>query len=195
LLVVRELMLGPKRFTDLRAGIPGVGPDLLAARLRDLEAVGVVGRTTLPPPAAARVYELTDWGRELEPVLLALGRWGSRAPMPVGPPPLSADAFALALETTYAGVSGRSGTARRYQLRLGEQDFVVTVGRGGLTVRRGGTGDARVTLSADTGTLAALVWHGLDAGEAMREGVLVLEGDAPLEEFTGLFAAPVPMAA
>ena len=79
LLVARELLLGPKRFTDLRDGLPGIGPDVLSARLRDLEQAGVLGRAALPPPAGSRVYELTEWGRELEPVLLALGRWGSRA--------------------------------------------------------------------------------------------------------------------
>src|SRR3954452_5144800 len=77
LLVVRELVFGPKRFTDLQAGLRRVSPDVLAQRLRDLEAAGVVARRTLPPPAASRVYELTDRGRELEPVLRALGRWGS----------------------------------------------------------------------------------------------------------------------
>src|ERR687889_2824463 len=82
LLVVRELLLGPKRFTDLRAGLPNVGPDVLAQRLRELEAAGVVRRAKLPPPAASKVYELTPRGAELEPVILALGRWGSVAPVP-----------------------------------------------------------------------------------------------------------------
>src|SRR5919106_3243857 len=82
LLVVRELLLGPKRFTDLRAGLPHVGPDVLTQRLKELEAAGVVRRATLPPPAASKVYELTRRGAELEPVVLALGRWGSAAPGP-----------------------------------------------------------------------------------------------------------------
>src|SRR3954453_5164333 len=82
LLVVRELLLGPKRFTDLRAGLPGVGPDVLAQRLRDLEEAGAVERRVLAPPAGSKVYELTDRGRDLEPVILALGRWGSVARFP-----------------------------------------------------------------------------------------------------------------
>ncbi|MBV9335437.1 MAG: helix-turn-helix transcriptional regulator, partial [Solirubrobacterales bacterium] len=83
LLVVRELLLGPKRFTDLRAGLPHLSPDVLAQRLRELEQGGVVRRAKLPPPAGSRVYELTEWGRELEPVVLGLGLWGSsRAPFP-----------------------------------------------------------------------------------------------------------------
>src|SRR4051794_8066328 len=95
LLVVRELMLGPKRFTDLRAGLRNLSADVLAQRLRQLEAAGVVRRRTLPPPAGSRVYELTDWGRDLEPALLALGRWGSRAALPPGSGPLGADALML----------------------------------------------------------------------------------------------------
>src|ERR671932_1050136 len=82
LLVVRELLLGPKRFTDLRTGLPGVSPNVLAQRLRELEQAGVVRRRRLPPPAASQVYELTEWGVDLEPVLTALGRWGSRSPAP-----------------------------------------------------------------------------------------------------------------
>src|SRR5215211_3756430 len=80
LLVVRELMIGPRRFTDLRAGIPDISPNVLGQRLKELEETGVLRRRTLPPPAASHVYELTDWGYELEPVLQALGRWGSRSP-------------------------------------------------------------------------------------------------------------------
>src|ERR671915_410189 len=82
LLVVRELLLGPKRFTDLRAGLPKVSPDVLAQRLRELEAAGVLLRRRLEPPAASQVYQLTEWGRGLEPVVLGLGRWGSRSPFP-----------------------------------------------------------------------------------------------------------------
>src|SRR5919202_2762340 len=76
---VRDLVLGPKRFTDLRRGLPGIGSNVLAARLKELERAGVVQRRTLPPPAASAVYELTEYGRELEEPLLALGRWGARS--------------------------------------------------------------------------------------------------------------------
>ena len=72
-MVVRELLLGPKRFTDLRAGLPGVSPNVLAQRLRELESGGVIRRSKGPPPAASRVYELTEWGLELEPVVVSLG--------------------------------------------------------------------------------------------------------------------------
>src|SRR5436190_12492610 len=88
LLVVRELVLGPKRFTDLRAGLPNLSADVLAQRLRELDQAGIVRRRKLPPPAGVKVYELTHWGLELEPVLLDLGRWGSRSPLPPQPPAL-----------------------------------------------------------------------------------------------------------
>jgi DNA-binding HxlR family transcriptional regulator len=80
LLAVRELLLGSNRFTDLRAGLPGASPNVLAQRLRTLERVGVVRCRKLPPPAASRVYELTEWGMELEPINTHLGRWGARFP-------------------------------------------------------------------------------------------------------------------
>src|SRR3954449_5630116 len=80
LLVVRELLLGPKRHTDLRSGLPNASPNVLSQRLAELEAAGIVKRRKLPPPAGARVYELTGWGRELEPVVTGLGHWAARAP-------------------------------------------------------------------------------------------------------------------
>src|SRR2546428_12730249 len=79
LLVVRELMLGPKRFTDLRAGLPAISPNVLTERLEELERTAIVRRHKLPAPAAAWGYELTDWGVQLEPVIMALGRWASRS--------------------------------------------------------------------------------------------------------------------
>src|SRR5687767_15531112 len=80
LLVVRELLLGPKRFTDLRAGLPHASPNVLAQRLRGFEEAGIVRRRRVLPLAASKIYELTDWGEELEPVIIGLGRWGARSP-------------------------------------------------------------------------------------------------------------------
>src|SRR5689334_23074490 len=90
LLIVRELLLGPKRYTDLADGLPGIGTNILAARLRDLEACGVIAKKTLPPPAASRVYDLTDYGRELRPVMRELALWGARS---LGPPTPEAEFF------------------------------------------------------------------------------------------------------
>ena len=100
LLVVRELIFGPKRFLQLRQGLRGVSPNVLSQRLRDLEAAGVVRRCMLGPPAEVAVYELTASGRALEPVLLELGRWGSRQPM-MAAGELSVSALLIALKTVF----------------------------------------------------------------------------------------------
>jgi DNA-binding HxlR family transcriptional regulator len=134
LLVVRELMLGPKRFTDLGAGLPGVSTDILAQRLRELTGAGIVERTTLPPPAAAKVYALTDRGRELEPVLLALGRWGSREPFPPGDRELGLDALLLALPTL---LDRERAFDVEIGLVLGAERFVARIRDGELDLARG----------------------------------------------------------
>jgi DNA-binding HxlR family transcriptional regulator len=199
LLVVRELLHGPKRFTDLRAGLPRVGPDMLAARLRELEEAGVVRRGTLPPPAASKIYELTEWGAELAPVLVALGRWGSRVPLPDQPPPLGIDAAVVALETTFDAEAAGSVDAV-YELSLGDQVFTLEVTAGRLEVTRGHA-PAGVTPAAsietDPATLAAVLWHGHPIPRAVSEGALRVHGDgeaAAMEaaaHFAGLFAPPV----
>ena len=179
LLVVRELLHGPKRFTDLRAGLPRVGPDMLAARLRELEQAGVVRRGTLPPPAASKIYELTEWGAELAPVLVALGRWGSRVPLPDQPPPLGIDAAVVALETTF-DPEAAGGVDAVYELTLGEQIFTLEVAAGRLEVTRG-RAPAGVTPAAsietDTVTLAAVLWHGHPIQRAVSDGALRVRGD------------------
>jgi DNA-binding HxlR family transcriptional regulator len=101
LLVVRELVLGPKRFTDLRAHLPGIATDVLSQRLRQLEEAGVLKPTMLPAPAAGHAYELTDRGRDLEPVLHALGRWGSQEGFEAARHEMTVDAFAVALSTVF----------------------------------------------------------------------------------------------
>ena len=195
LLVVRELVLGPKRFTDLRAGLPRVGPDMLAARLRELEDAGVVRRAALPAPAASKVYELTEWGAALAPVLLALGRWGSRAPLPAQPPPLGIEAAVVALQTTFDPEAAGWAEAI-YELTLDDQVFTLEVAAGSLRVRRGPAGPG-VTVSAaiatDTATLAAVLWHGHPVADAVRDGAMRIDGDPEAAaDLAGFFAAPVP---
>src|SRR4029450_257389 len=110
LLVVRELLLGPKRYTDLRRGLPNASPNVLSERLRELERAGVVRRRKLPPPAGSRVYELTDWGLELEETVMALGHWGARSPTPPSDAPIvSADSIILALPARFdSGAAART---------------------------------------------------------------------------------------
>src|SRR2546423_5173830 len=134
LLVVRELLLGPKRFTDLRAGLPAASPNVLSQRLRELEDSGVVGRRRLDPPAATWVYELTGWGRELEPVLLHLGPWGSQV-VAAATGEMSADALMIALKTTFDPAA--AGDLRvRYGIRLGDAAYRVEVTGGALDIAR-----------------------------------------------------------
>jgi DNA-binding HxlR family transcriptional regulator len=176
LLVVRELLLGPKRFTDLRAGLPHVGPDVLAQRLRELEQSEIVRRATLPPPAGSRVYELTERGRELEPVVLALGRFGSVAPVPPDDARIGVDAVVIALKTLFDPTAA-DGLTASYELRLGEQRFALDVADDRLGVQRGGAPAADATIETDPGTLATVLWHGRALDEARRAGDVAIEGD------------------
>jgi DNA-binding HxlR family transcriptional regulator len=190
LLVVRELLLGPKRFTDLRAGLPHVGPDILAQRLRELEDSGIVQRRTLPPPAGSRIYELTERGQELEPIVLALGRFGSVAPFPPGEAEIGVDALVVALKSLFSARAA-DGLDASYELRLGDQQFSVRVGDGRLEVARGGAPAPDAIIESDPGTLATVLWHGRKVEEARRSGDLAIEGDRQaVTRFLRLFPLP-----
>jgi DNA-binding HxlR family transcriptional regulator/putative sterol carrier protein len=190
LLVVRELVLGPKRFTDLRAGLLHASPNVLAQRLRDLERSGVVQRRRLPPPAASWVYELTEWGAELEPVMQQLGRWGARSPARPPDAGLSLDALILALRTMF-DPGAAAGLSASYELRLGEDVFRATVRDGALELERGPAGAPDATITTDPGTLAALIFGGHPFAEAQRSGALVIDGDeAAVLRLVGLFPLP-----
>ncbi len=175
LLVVRELLLGPKRFTDLRTGLPKVSPDVLAQRLRELEAAGVLRRDTLPPPAASQVYELTERGRELRTVILELGRWGSGQPANDGP--LGPDAAVIALMTMFRG--DLEGT---FELRLDGQVFALSAAGGRLDAMRGPATEPTAVIEGVPGTLASVLWHGADARQ------LTVTGDA--RRFLRAFTPP-----
>ncbi len=188
LLIVRELLLGPKRFTDLRAGMPNLSPDVLSQRLRELEQAGVVRRASLPPPAGSRVYELSEWGRELEPVVLGLGRWASRrAPFPSGDAALGADSLMLATQDPL-----RPGTCGRvlhssFELRLGEHRFEARPDDRGLEVSRGSATDPVATISADPGTLEQILWH----GQPLNTATATITGDRrAAERFLAMFPLP-----
>ena len=184
LLVVRELLLGPKRFTDLRAGISDISPNVLGQRLRELEETGLVRRRKLAPPAAAQVYELTEWGQELEPLVIGLGAWGSRAPFPGGEADLGPDAFVIALKTLFRP----AGFAGVVDLRLGEDRFALEVRGGRFEARRGAADDPDLTILADAGPLAAALWHGGPLGD------IELLGDVALfDRFRAAFPAPAPV--
>ena len=118
LLVLRELMHGPKRYTDLVEHLPGIGTNILAARLRDLEQNGVLARRTLPPPAASKVYELTDYGRELKPAMRELAIWGARS---LGPPTAGDELFEGWLSNAMDIVMAPLAPAGRFEFRAGPE--------------------------------------------------------------------------
>src|SRR5215213_10130364 len=129
LLVMRELMLGPKRFSDLRADLPGISANVLAQRLEGLEAAGVLVRRKLPPPAPAQVYELTPWGRESEPIFQALGRWAARSPAHDPSLPFSAASLLLSFRTMLD--PGRAeGIDARVGFRVGDETFLAHLAQG-----------------------------------------------------------------
>jgi DNA-binding HxlR family transcriptional regulator len=191
LLVVRELVLGPKRFTDLRAGIAHASPNVLAQRLRELEQAGVVRRRKLPPPAASWVYELTEWGAELEPVIMQLGRWGARSPLRPRDAGMSVDSLILALRTMFdPDAAGSLGA--RIELRLGEERFCAEVRDGRFfELERGSVEGPDASIEADPGTLAALIFEGGSLSAALRRGAVSIEGDRRVvTRFLRLFPLP-----
>jgi DNA-binding HxlR family transcriptional regulator len=186
LLVVRELRLGPKRFTDLSRGLPTMSQNVLAQRLRELERAGVVRRSTLGPPASTRAYELTPYGRELQPALLALARWGSRLPREAAGD-LSVDALMLALETTFDPAAAGTLVAR-VELRIGADRFRARIEDGRFDVRRGPEDRPDAVIDTDAATLRALVFGGRPiTGE-------VPDGDPQIAaRFLKCFPRPAPV--
>jgi DNA-binding HxlR family transcriptional regulator len=191
LLVVRELLLGPKRFTDLRVGLPHASPNVLAERLRGLEAAGIVRRRRLPPPAASKIYELTDWGEELEPVIIRLGRWGARSPSKPDAP-LGVDSLILSFRTMF-DPGAAEGLEAGYELRMGEDRFRAEVSGSSFVVERGSAERPDAIIEADSDTLAGLVYNGCPLAEALRSGDVKVEGDeVAVERFLTLFPLPEP---
>ena len=195
LLVVRELILGPKRFTDLRAGLPNMGPDVLAQRLRDLETTGVLRRTKLPPPAGTQVYELTDWGRELKPIVISLGTWAVHSPTFPEDAPVGTDSVVIALGTFFDAAAAGDLDAR-YELRFGDDTFRASIADGAIEFDRGPAEDPVAILDTDPDTFSAVVWKGRPLADAVRAGDLAIEGDErAAERLLTLFPRPAPASA
>jgi len=195
LLVVRELMLGPKRFTDLRAGLPHASPNILTERLRDLEGAAVVRKRKLPPPYGSSVYELTEWGRELEPIVTELGAWGARAPIPPDSREIGTDSIVLALRSLF-DPEAVAGLEAAYELRIGEESFRIGIAGGELNLARGPAEDAGGTIAVpDAATLAAILTGQLPFDEARASGALEIEGaKQQAKRFLRLFPMPEPYA-
>ncbi|TQM38514.1 winged helix-turn-helix transcriptional regulator [Pseudonocardia cypriaca] len=178
LLIVRDLLLGPKRFSDIQAGLPAAGPTILAQRLRHLESVGVVQRRTLPPPAGSRVYELTTWGTELGPLLLRLGSWGASSPVVPMRGGIGADSTMLRLQSTFTPDHRQPWTAR-YEFHLGHDRFTAQVADGALVEIARGTAPDRPDAVVETTptTLDELIGHQKELTEAVGAGEATVTGD------------------
>jgi DNA-binding HxlR family transcriptional regulator len=187
LLVARELIFGPKRFVQLRQGLPGISPNVLSQRLRDLEDAGVVRRDVLGPPADVPVYELTARGRDLEPVLLQLARWGSRQPWPASGE-LSVSALLLALQTVFDPAAGGDAT---FALRIDGEWFRLAVAGGSVAIARGRAEHPAATFETDAATLRSVAFGREPITTAERDGRLAVTGDRRLaERFTRMFPVP-----
>ena len=175
LLVVRELLLGPQRFSDLRRALPRASSNMVADRLRELEGHGVVGRRALPPPAGSTVYELTPWGRELEPVVLALGGWGIRAPQPPGRATLSATSVLLYLRGGARVDPAAPSAVHRFE--LGESVWAVRTQAGEVRVEPGEPAAPDATLRTDPLTLNDVLADPPSLDAAVADGRVEASGD------------------
>jgi DNA-binding HxlR family transcriptional regulator len=187
LLVVRELIEGPKRYTDLAAGLPGVSTNILATRLRELEKSGIVRKRKLPPPAASTVYELTEYGAELEEVVYAMARWGVRTLGPPGPdddlePDWGLNAFPALFNPSCA-----NDLAGTYVLRISDDTFTVSLSNGRVGVELGAAENADLEAAFDMETFFGLASGELPPAEAVEQGLVELEGE--IDTFERFFQA------
>ncbi len=188
LLIVRDLLLGPKRYKDLLTGLPGIGTNLLATRLREMTAAGIIEWTELPPPAGSSVYQLTDAGRALEPAVTAVGRFGARF---LGPPRpddvLLPRPYFVAIRSAFRpGVAERPET---YEFHVDDLVFTVTAKPDGCSTREGAADDPDAVVTTDVVTLNALLLEGLLPQTALADGRAQITGDpAALDRFTAMFA-------
>lgn len=181
LLVVRELVYGPKRFSDLEHGLGSISQNVLSERLRELQAGGIVKRVRLGPPASATAYRLTARGEHLRGVLVALGRWGSGLPLREGAGGMSVDAVALALESTFEGSSAEDLSAV-VELRFPRDAFVARIGDGTLTVERGSIEGADLVLDLDVAALEEAAFRRTPVADLVAGGRMRCQGPSALAE-------------
>lgn len=179
LLLVRELVLGPKRYGDLLAASPGIGTNLLADRLREMESHGLVERTTLPPPAGSTVYRLTDSGAELETVVRAVGRWGTRL---MGPrrrrgEHLSTGGYFVAMRERFRP-ERTAGLHESYEFRIDGRVFEVRVDDGTCTTSEGSAVGPAAVFTMDPETLNELLLGKVTAAQAVASWSVEIAGDA-----------------
>jgi DNA-binding HxlR family transcriptional regulator len=187
LLIVRDLLVSPKRYTDLRTGLPRIPTNILSDRLKELERCGVVRRRILPRPEGSIVYELTEYGNELEDVVLQLGRWGAQALSEPGRDEIvTPDSLVMALRTTFQP-DAAAGLHVGYELHIGDIIIHARVDDGMLRAAPGPLPDADLVIDAGM-ALRALMAGELDPAEAVAGGGVQLTGDPELlARFVELF--------
>lgn len=186
MLVMRELAYGPRRFSELKADLPGISANVLTQRLTELERRGIVRKTTLPPPASVQVYEATEWGLEAAPVIGALGKWAARSPLHDPTLPMSHAALMMSFETLFDPARAGDMDAR-VGFRFGKIGYVATVADGRIRVERREPGDVDATF-VGTPTNVLAVIHG---GAQPVEANVAIEGDLALaRRFATLFPLP-----
>lgn len=191
LLVVRELMFGPRRFVEIKANLPGISANVLTQRLEGLIAAGIACRRRLPSPANVQVYDLTDWGREAEAAIRELGRWAARSPRHDPLLFMSAASAMISLRTLIDPVRARQ-VAGTFAFAMPADAFVANLSEGDLAIRRG-EGPADATFTGDTMALRRSLYgkEGFDG-----DGLLTVAGDRALaQRFADLFALPAKIAA
>jgi DNA-binding HxlR family transcriptional regulator len=189
LLVVRELTLGPKRFGQLRTGLAGISPNVLAQRLRELETAGIVTREVLEPPASVAVYSLSRRGADLRPILIELGRWGSREPL-ASSNQLTPDALMLALETSFIG---RNRFAATYALRLDGESYQLQVSDSSISTSRGRPDEPTTTITADAATFRGYAFGRASFDDLTATGTLTVSGSrSAARRLPRLFRVPTP---
>ena len=190
LLIMRELMLDPRRFGDLRGDLCGLSANVLTQRLEGLEASGIIRRRKLPPPASVQVYELTDWGREARPLFALLGRWAARSPSHDPTLPLSAVSCMMSMETMFQ--ADRAGDVRAIVgFTFGEQEFVARIGDGALKPERRSVEGADAVFAGEVTAVPEYIYGKRPLSELETEGRLKVSGDRALaERYQGWFALP-----
>ena len=179
LLIVRELLFGPKRFGDLQSGLATVRPNVLSQRLRELEGSRVIRRRRLGRPASVWVYELTEWGRQLEGVLLMLGEWGQAVPLDAADARISVDALMLALKTHFDAAKAPA-LAATILVVIDDDHFTVAIGDGRLTISREEPPNLDAALYTDPATFKALIIDGEPRQHAEGESRLSVSGDSQI---------------
>lgn len=194
LLIIRELLYGPRRFGQIRAMLPGISANVLTQRLASLEEAGIVLREKLPPPASVQVYALTQWGLEAEPVLAEMGRWAVRSPRH-DVSLFFSPASAMTSLRTMLDRAAAGALRMAVSFRFGEDAFVATLADGELAIRRGEAPAADVRFEGTTHGMAAVVYGKAPFAEAAAAGIMRVEGDMALAaRFVDLFRLPEKIA-